>query len=262
MHPLLNVATQAAREASKIILQSLDHLDGRTVKEKQRNDFVTQVDELAQSIIIDAIKKNYPDHAILAEESVDSAGEGDYRWVIDPLDGTTNFIHGIPHFAVSIAAQEKGKTIIALVYDPVKDELFSAIKGQGATLNQRRLRVSDKRTLDTALLGTGFPFRNHELFKDYMQTFETLFLTSAGVRRQGAASLDLAYVAAGRLDGFWELQLEPWDIAAGALLVKEAGGMVIDAKGSDDYMKSGSVIAGNTKIVKGILQQINRSVTH
>ena len=255
MHPTINIAKRAALAAGKIILQAMDHLSGVNVTEKKKHDFVTEVDKTAESIIIETIKKAYPDHAILAEES-GLQGESDTVWIIDPLDGTTNFIHGFPQFAISIAIVEKGKLTGALIYDPLRDECFSAGKGAGAYLNQTRIRVSDRQHLNNALLGTGFPFKQPNRLDDYLTTFKALFPASAGVRRAGSAALDLAYVAAGRLDGFWEFDLKQWDIAAGVLLIKEAGGLVLDMAGGEGYMESGNVVAGNPKMVKAILTAI------
>lgn len=256
MHPLVNVAWQAARDASKMMLQAFDRLDSITVNEKSRNDFVSDVDKAAEKMIIEHILKRYPDHHITAEESGEHGAEHHFNWIIDPLDGTANFINGIPHFAISIAVQEKGRTIAAMVYDPIKDELFTAARGEGARLNDRKLRVSKEKTLEGGLIGTGFPFRDHDMLSDYLRGFETLFRQCAGIRRNGAAALDLAYVAAGRYAGFWELSLQPWDMAAGALLVRESAGLVTDAKGTDNYLKTGSIVAGNVHIVKSILEAI------
>lgn len=255
MHPMLNIAKRAAFEAGKVILQAMDHLSGVTVDEKKKHDFVTEVDKTAESIIIEAIKKAYPSHAILGEES-GLQGESDTVWIIDPLDGTTNFIHGYPHFSLSIAIKEKGKLLGGLIYDPIRDECFSASKGSGAYLNQTRLRVTDRQHLDNALLGTGFPFKQPEKLDQYLDTFKALFPQSAGIRRAGSAALDLAYVAAGRLDGFWEYDLKPWDIAAGVLLIKEAGGLVLDFDGGEGYFDHGNVVAGNPKMVKAMLKAL------
>jgi myo-inositol-1(or 4)-monophosphatase len=259
MHPLVNIAAKAAQEASKIILQSLDRLDGVHIVEKQRHDFVTEVDKMSEGIIVDAIHSAYPEHRILAEERGDSGGDSDICWIIDPLDGTANFIHGVPHFAISIAVKQKNRLIAAVIYDPIRNELFTAAKGEGARVNDRRIRVSDRRTLEGALLGTGFPFKQPERLEEYLKTFQSLFSTAAGIRRSGSAALDLAYVAAGRFDGFWELHLAPWDMAAGILLIREAGGFVTDTKGSDDYFENGSLVAGNTRVVKGILEHLRKS---
>lgn len=255
MHPFLNIANRAARSAGKVIINALERIDHIRITEKQQNDFVTEIDQQSEKIIIDAIRKTYPNHAILAEES--GTIEGDVvTWIIDPLDGTKNFIHGFPHFAISIAVKSKDHLEHALIYDPIRQETFSASRGEGAKLNNRRIRVSARSTIQGALLGTGFPFRPGQNIDDYLKSLQILMKQAGGIRRAGAATLDLAYVAAGRLDGFWESGLAPWDIAAGALLVKEAGGLVSDYKGGEDYLTNGDIVAGNLKIFKGILQAI------
>ncbi len=259
MHPFLNIATKAARSAGNIITRALERLDTVQITEKAHNDFVTDVDTQAERVIVDLIRKNYPNHGILAEESGTTAGspsEDETIWIIDPLDGTKNFIHGFPHFAVSIAVQQKGRIEHGLIYDPIRHEYFTASRGSGAQLNNRRLRVSSRTTLQTAMLGTGFPFRNPARVAPYLKSFEVLLTQASGIRRAGSAALDLAYVAAGRFDGFWEFDLAPWDIAAGALLVQEAGGLVSDVEGAENYLTTGNIIAGNPKIFKAILQTI------
>ncbi|MGM0594563.1 MAG: inositol-1-monophosphatase [Pseudomonadota bacterium] len=257
MHPMLNIAVRAARQAGNVIARSFPHVDSLSVDTKQRNDFVSDVDRLAEQEIITTLRKAYPDHAILAEESgASSKGNDDYEWVIDPLDGTTNFLHGFPQFAVSIALRYRGRLDQAVVYDPISQDLYTASRGAGAQLNGRRIRVTNRKTLEGALLGTGFPFKDQELLDTYLATFKALFRDTAGIRRPGSAALDLAYVAAGRLDGFWEFALNPWDMAAGALLVQEAGGKVGDFAGDDGYLESGNVIAGNLKLFNAMLQQI------
>ena len=260
MHPFLNIADRAARSAGKIIVQAVERLDKLTIMHKQHNDFVTDIDQKAEKIIIDTIRKNYPHHAILAEES-GSSGEHEFTWIIDPLDGTKNFMHGLPHFAVSIAVMQKSRIEHALVYDPIRHEVFSASRGHGAQLNNRRLRISQQTNLQHALLGTGFPYRENQSLEPYLAILKDLMAVSSGIRRAGAATLDLAYVAAGRLDGFWEFGLQPWDIAAGALLIKEAGGIVGDAKGGEDYLTTGNLVAGNAKIFKSILQVIHQHLS-
>jgi myo-inositol-1(or 4)-monophosphatase len=238
---MTNIAVRAARDAGRILLRYFDRVDSLKVSTKQRNDFVTEVDKAAEAAIIETIRKAYPDHAILAEESGSHDGN-DYLWVIDPLDGTTNYLHGFPQFSVSIGLQFRGELQSAVVYDPLREEMFSATKGSGAYLNERRLRVSAHKGLDGALLGTGIPFRELEHVDAYLAMMKTLLADTAGIRRPGSAALDFSYVAAGRLDGFWELGLAPWDMAAGALLVKEAGGMVTDISGGELYLKTGNVI--------------------
>lgn len=256
MHPFLHIATSATRAAGKVIINSLDRLDTIQFAEKQQNDFVTEIDQKVEKIIINAIRKAYPSHAILAEESGELEGEG-FTWIIDPLDGTTNFMHGFPHFAISIAVKSKSHLEHALIYDPVRQETFMASRGGGALLNNRRIRVSGHGGVKGALLGTGFPYRQQQNLEAYLKTFTKLMPQASGIRRAGAATLDLAYVAAGRLDGFWESGLAPWDIAAGALLIKEAGGKISDAKGGEDYLTTGEVVAGNLKVFKEMLQVIN-----
>jgi myo-inositol-1(or 4)-monophosphatase len=233
----------------------MDRVSDISIDIKGKNDFVTEVDKQAEYIIIETIKNAYPDHAFLAEESGKS-GDSDYVWIIDPLDGTTNFLHGFPHFAVSIALQCKGRLDQAVVYDPIKQELFTASKGKGAQLNNKKIRVSPKKNIDGALLGTGFPFKEEHDVDKFIKNFKSFYPKAAGIRRAGAASLDLAYVACGRLDGFWEYDLKPWDIAAGALLVQEAGGINSEISGGLDYMESGDIICANPKLIKEMLKQL------
>jgi len=257
MHPMLNIATRAANAAGDIIYRSLDRIETLNIGIKGENDFVSEVDKKAEEAIISTIKASYPDHCFKAEETgIISGNNPDFQWIIDPLDGTTNFLHGFPQFAVSIALKEKGRLTQAVVYDPVSQELFSASKGQGATLNNRRLRVSKQKNLEGALLGTGFPFKQQQHLDVYLETFKALFPMTAGIRRPGSAALDLAYVAAGRLDGFWEIGLNDWDMAAGILLITEAGGLVGDFSGGHEYLESGNIICGNPKVFKHLLQKI------
>jgi myo-inositol-1(or 4)-monophosphatase len=256
MHPLLNIGIKAARAAGNLIVRYLDRIEGMPISSKGRNDFVSDVDRAAEQVIIDTIRKAYPEHAILAEESGASGG-GDCQWIIDPLDGTTNFLHGFPQFAVSIALRVKGVLDQAVVYDPLRQELFTASRGAAAMLNNRRIRVSRQTTLDGALLGTGFPFREQGRLDLYLDIMRKLIPVTAGIRRPGAAALDLAYVACGRLDGFWELGLKPWDIAAGHLLITEAGGRISDLDGSGDCLASGDVLAGNPQIYNAMLDLIS-----
>lgn len=256
MHPLLNIAISAARNASKHILRLSERVDTVQIIEKQRNDFVTEVDQLAEREIISTIHKAYPDHAILAEESGKSNHDSSYLWIIDPLDGTTNFLHGFPHYAISIAVQYKDRTEHAVIYDPIRQELFTASRGSGAQLNNRRIRISSRNNLQGSLLGTGFPFKYLEHLPQYLESFQTLTKQAAGIRRAGAATLDLAYVAIGRLDGFWEMGLSPWDIAAGALIITEAGGLISDFNGTENYLMNGNVVTGNPKLFKQLLQTV------
>ncbi|MBM7059980.1 inositol monophosphatase [Pseudomonas sp. UL073] len=261
MQPMLNIALRAARSAAELIFRSIERLDALSVSEKDAKDYVTEVDRAAEQTIINALRKAYPTHGFLGEEGglIEGSGEGaDYLWIIDPLDGTTNFIRGVPHFAVSIACKYRGRLEHAVVLDPVRQEEFTASRGRGAALNGRRLRVSARKSLDGALIGTGFPFRDDQMdhLDNYLGMFRSLVGQTAGVRRAGAASLDLAYVAAGRFDAFWEFGLSEWDMAAGALLIQEAGGLVSDFTGGHDFLDKGQIVAGNTKCFKAVLTAI------
>lgn len=248
---MLNTAVRAARAAGTVILRHMERVRDLPVDAKGRNDFVTQVDHQAEAAIIQTLKKAYPKHGILGEET-GYHGLGDIRdeflWIIDPLDGTTNYIHGFPQFAVSIALQYRGKLDQAVIYDPLKNELFTASRGSGAQLDSRRIHVSRQNRLEGALLGTGFPFKEMKNLDRYLETFRTLITQTAGIRRAGAAALDLAYVACGRLDGFWEFGLQPWDMAAGALLIEEAGGIVSGMSYGEDFMESGNIMGGTPKV--------------
>ncbi|HLB56550.1 MAG TPA: inositol monophosphatase family protein [Coxiellaceae bacterium] len=257
MHPMLNIATNAARAASKIILRFMDQMDKVDITEKSLNDFVTQVDKLSEEMIISHIEKSYPDHCILSEEIGYKKGSNkEYCWVIDPLDGTRNFMHGYPQFSISIAILKNNIPELGLIYDPLRQELFTATRGQGAYANSRRMRISDAKKIGQTLIGTGFPFRKKENIKNYLTTFENVFSKCGDIRRAGSAALDLAYVAAGRLDAYWESDLHSWDIAAGALMIKEAGGVVTDFQGGETYLESGNIVAGNIKIHKELIQLI------
>lgn len=261
MHPMLNIAVRAARNAGRVITRHADRVDSLTIDVKQRNDFVTEVDRMAEAEIIQTLHRSYPDHAFLAEES-GQQGDSDFVWIIDPLDGTTNFIHGFPQFAVSIALKHNNRLEHAVIYDPMADELFTASRGEGASLNNKRLRVSNQRNLNNALLGTGFPYRDDQNLDNYLKTFSKFIAASAGVRRPGAAALDLAYVAAGRLDGFWEMGLHTWDMAAGGLLIREAGGLVGNLHGEEGWLESGNIVAGNPKIFHEMLQILKPSAAN
>ncbi|MDH5591610.1 MAG: inositol-1-monophosphatase [Gammaproteobacteria bacterium] len=260
MHPMLNIAIRAARSAGNIIVRSIQHVEHLEVTTKGRNDFVSDVDRLAEQEIINAIHKAYPEHAIMAEES-GQQGDNDTVWVIDPLDGTTNFLHGFPHYCVSIAVMVRGKIEHGVIYDPLRDELFTASRGAGAKLNDRRLRVAKRKDLAGSLLATGFPFKYPQHLPAYLATFNALFPQVSDVRRGGSAALDLAYVAAGRLDGYWEIGLQKWDLAAGVLLIEEAGGTVSDFAGGDDYFDNGNVVVGNLAVHKQMLVNITPHVT-
>ena len=256
MHPMLNIAVRAARRAGSVINRAALAGGGLQVRSKRANDFVTEVDRAAEAAILEIVRKAYPAHAILAEESGASAGGEEYRWIIDPLDGTTNFIHGFPQYAVSIGVEHHGALEHAVVYDPVRDELFTASKGRGAFLNDRRIRVSKCARLGDALVGTGFPFKELARADLYLRQLRSLMEKSSGVRRAGAAALDLAYVACGRLDAFWELGLSPWDMAAGVLLIQEAGGLVGDLAGEQTHMQSGDVCAAAPKLFAPLLEAL------
>lgn len=253
MHPTLNIAIRAARRAGQIINRAARDVDLLKVSAKRHNDFVTEVDRAAEAAIIETLKESYPDHAILAEESGQS-GTSEFCWIIDPLDGTTNFIHGFPQYAVSIALSQKGVVTQGVVYDPGRNELFTASRGRGAFLNDKRIRVGRRDRLQDALIGTGFPYREWDHVDVYLAMLRELMQKSAGVRRPGAAALDLAYVAAGRLDGFWEIGLSPWDMAAGSLLITEAGGLVGNLLGEPGYLESGNIVAASPKVFAQLLQ--------
>ncbi|HJV26401.1 MAG TPA: inositol monophosphatase family protein [Aromatoleum sp.] len=252
MHPTLNIAVKAARRAGNIINRASLQLDQLAVQTKSSNDFVTEIDQAAEAAIIEVLREAYPDHGILAEESGQS-GDSEYQWIIDPLDGTTNFIHGFPQYAISIALAKNNVIEQAVIFDPTRNELFTATKGRGAFLNDRRIRVSKRTRLNESLIGTGFPFREFDNVDMYLAMFKDLTQKTAGIRRPGAASLDLAYVACGRVDGFWELGLQPWDMAAGVLLVQEAGGLVSDLAGEGTYLETGNVVAGTPKVFGQLL---------
>ncbi|HEY4637319.1 MAG TPA: inositol monophosphatase family protein [Burkholderiales bacterium] len=256
MHPMLNIAVKAARRAGSLINRALLE-GGLEIRAKKRNDFVTQVDRAAEQAIIDVIRRAYPEHSFVAEESGASAGARlEFQWVIDPLDGTTNYIHGFPQYCVSIALEHKGVLTQAVVYDPAKNELFTASRGRGAYLDDRRMRASKCAQLADALVGTGFPFKELARIDLYMRQLRTLMGACAGVRRAGAAALDLAYVAAGRLDAFWEMGLSRWDMAAGALLIQEAGGLVSDLDGKAGFLDSGDIAAATPKVLPQLLDAL------
>ena len=255
MHALLNIAVRAARAAGEVIIRSLNRLDSLKVSSKGRNDFVSEVDQAAEQEIIRLVRRSYPQHAFLAEESGRS-GDNDTVWIIDPLDGTTNFLHGFPIFAVSIACQQRGRLEHAVVYDPVSQELFTATRGAGAHLDNRRIRVSKQRGLEGALISTGFPYRANTRYLDaYMAMLKSVMQEAAGVRRPGAAALDLAYVAAGRTDAFWEIGLSAWDTAAGTLLIQEAGGRIGTLSGAE-YRQGGNILCGTPKVYEALLELV------
>jgi myo-inositol-1(or 4)-monophosphatase len=260
MHPMLNTAVKAARRAGSVIMRHLDRLDRLTVEQKGRADYVSEVDRLAESEIIQILHQAYPDMSILGEESGAHAGN-DFCWIIDPLDGTTNFLHGYPQFAVSIGLRHKDKLDQAVIFDPLKNELFTASRGSGAYLNDRRMRVSRVQQLESSLIGTGFPFRSYANLDMWVATLKMFVTESSGVRRAGSAALDLAHVACGRFDGFWEFGLKPWDMAAGILLIQESGGFVSDLRGGSAFFESGNIVAGNPKIHSEMLSRIGPLLT-
>jgi myo-inositol-1(or 4)-monophosphatase len=256
MHPYLNTAVKAARRAGDIIVRGLNRLDTIESTAKGHNDFVTSVDHAAEAAIIDILRNAYPSHGYLAEESGATAGAADIVWIIDPLDGTTNYMHGYPQFAVSIACQVEGRMEHGVIYDPMRQEIFTATRGDGAYLDNRRLRVSNRRSLEGALIGTGFPYReNLHLLDTYLAMFKAVTQKTSGLRRPGAAALDLAYVAAGRTDGFWEFGLRAWDTAAGTLMIREAGGLIATLDGGE-YKQKGNIVAGTPRVFNELLETI------
>jgi myo-inositol-1(or 4)-monophosphatase len=253
MNPMLNIAIKAASRAAQIIVRGFDRLDAVTIDLKSAKDFVSEIDQQSEREIINVLRSTYPDHTILGEESGHHKGNEECVWIIDPLDGTNNFIHGFPHFAISIAFQFRGVLQHGLIYDPIRQETFTASRGEGARLNNRRMRVSQQK-FDNALLGTGFPVRCPELIEASMKTFNTLLPQVLNIRAAGSAALDLAYVAAGRMDGFWECGLKSWDLAAGALMIKEAGGTVTDFRGGENYLDTGAIVVANSLVHKPLLK--------
>ncbi|MGH8157935.1 MAG: inositol monophosphatase family protein [Rhodanobacter sp.] len=258
--PHVTIAARAARSAGNVILRYMNRIDGLNIVEKQQLDFVSEVDKLAEAEIIKELRRAYPDHAILAEES-GATGKGPLTWVIDPLDGTHNYLRGIPHFSVSIALLDKGVPIHAVVFDPLRDELYTASKGDGAYVNDRRMRVSKRENLGGAMIATGFPFRQREHLGPQLDMTRAILGQAEDIRRSGSAALDLAYVAAGRYDGYFEIGLKPWDMAAGVLLVHEAGGRYCDFAGRDGIPASGNIIAGNLNVAKAMVDAIGQQAT-
>ena len=255
---MLNTAVKAARKAGALINRASFDVDKLTVRSKQKNDFVSEVDHAAEEAIISTLREAYPTHGFLGEESGYHDKQAEYLWVIDPLDGTTNFLHGVPQYCVSIALLHKGVATQAVIFDPNRNELFTATKGVGAYLNDRRIRVSRIDKFEGALVGTGFPFREVVNIDDYLRMLRNVMSAAAGVRRPGAAALDLAWVACGRYDAFWELGLSPWDMAAGALLIREAGGLVGDLDGNEKYLETGRIAAANAKLFSPLLQLLKQ----
>ena len=250
MHPTVNIAVRAARAAGDVILRYHNQVDLLTIENKSLNDFVSEVDKTAEKAIINEIKKAFPKHSILAEESGKTLGDDNFLWIIDPLDGTTNFLHGFPQYAVSIALVEKGVTTHAVIYDPFKEELFTSSKGEGAYLNDERMRVTMSLGLKDTLIGTGFPYKQPQHLDCYLEMFKAIHPHASGIRSAGAAALDLAYLAAGRLDGFCQIGLSSWYIAAFALLVKEAVCFIVDFSGSYQYMYTVILVSGTAEVYK------------
>lgn len=257
--PIVTVAVRAARAAGSVLMRYLNRLDSIAVVEKQRMDFASEVDRAAETEIIRELKRSFPDHAILAEES-GATGKGRYVWVIDPLDGTHNYLRGFPHFCVSIALLDQGEPQHGVIYDPLRSELYTVSKGDGAYLNDRRIRVTKRESLTGALLATGFPYRQRRYLNNQLEITRALLNEAEDIRRTGSAALDLAYVAAGRLDGYFEMGLYPWDMAAGCLLVREAGGCYCDFHGREGIPQSGRLIAGNIHVAKAMTTVIEKSM--
>lgn len=256
MHPFLNIANNAARGAGRIILKGFDRLSYLTIEEKSPNNFVSEIDLASEEYLIETIKSAYPDHGILSEESGGDHHDSPYQWIIDPLDGTTNFVHGVPHFCISMAICIEGKIEHGLVYDPIREEVFTASRGRGAQLNNKRLRVSRQHQLERAIVNTGFIEHSEE----NLALFSAVLPRCADVRNLGSAALDLAYVASGRIDAYWQSGLQSWDIAAGALLVKEAGGLASDFSGGERYLNTGNIIAGTPKVYKELAQTLGPKI--
>lgn len=251
---MLTTAVEAARRGGDVIMKNLGRLSSGDIQTKKASDFVTTVDRWSESVMIDIIRKRFPSHSFLTEESIRHESEAGYRWIIDPLDGTTNFIHGFPVFSVSIALEKDGCPVIGVVFDPLRDELFHAEAGHGSFVNNRPIRVSPLAETGKSLVATGFPFKMRELTDTYLRAFREVFCRVSDIRRAGSAALDLAFVASGRLDGFFELGLSPWDMAAGRLLIEEAGGVVTDFGGGPDFLRSGNIVAGNNAVHEMLLK--------
>lgn len=257
MNPMLNIAIRAARKAGNVIIKGYERRGDIETMQKAPFDYVTNIDKASEAAIIEVIQKSYPEHTIITEESGAIEGkESDTQWIIDPLDGTTNFVKGLPHFSVSIAIRVKNRTEVGVVYDPIRNELFTAVRGEGAKLNDVRLRVDNKTELKGAVLATGFPFKQAKLMPIQFAMMTQLITECADFRRTGSAALDLCYVAAGRADGFFEMGLKAWDCAAGDLIVREAGGLVCDFKGGHDYLRCGHIVAAPSRLLKEMLSKI------
>ncbi len=253
---MIQTAQQAAREAGKILMEHFRKIPAQAIRRKLKNDFISFVDEQSEQTILRIIKNAFPQHAFLAEETGASLHKNEFLWIIDPLDGTTNFLQGIPVFAVSIGLLKKGQPFLGVIFDPLHDEMFWAVRGEGAYLNEQPIQVSPKQTLDESFIATGFPFKAKHFLPEYLGAFKNIFTECVGQRRMGAAAIDLAYVAAGRFDGFWELGLSPWDQAAGWCIIQEAGGRVTDFWGNDDFLYSHYTLASNGKIHELLIQKI------
>ena len=266
MQPMLRIAVNAARAAGDIISRAYSDVDLLKIENKSSNDFVTEVDRAAEKAVISTVRTSYPEHRFIGEEyGVQGSKDSDVEWIIDPLDGTTNFTRGIPHFAVSVAVRVKGKLEHAVIYDPIKQDEFTASRGRGAQLNGRKIRVSNRKSLTGSLLTTGVPFTAQTL--QHLDAYHAcskalLERDSAGIRRPGAASLDLAYLAAGKYDGFWEMNLKIWDIAAGVLLIREAGGLITDLSGGESYLKTGNLVCGAPKVFREMLPIVKENMGH
>jgi myo-inositol-1(or 4)-monophosphatase len=261
MHPMLTNAVKAARRAGAIINRASQDVGSIKVHSKNYNDFVSEVDHAAERAIIETLQEAYPEHGFIGEESGNDRTDAEHVWIIDPLDGTTNFLHGFEQYSVSIALMSRGHLEQAVVYDPSRNDLFTATRGRGAFLNDKRIRVSNRAKLQSAMIGTGFPFRDFKHLDTYLGMFKDMIKNTAGLRRPGSAALDLAYVAAGWFDGFWEIGLSKWDIAAGALLVQEAGGIVGDFEGNETWIDTGNIVAGNPKVFAQMLQVLAPHLT-
>jgi myo-inositol-1(or 4)-monophosphatase len=251
-------AIKAAQDAGSIILDNLGGIAQKDIGRKQTSDYVTRVDRESEQMIVTTLKKRFPSHSFLAEESYTQRDTGGYRWIIDPLDGTTNYIHEYPVFSVSIALEYQGRVIAGVVYDPVRKDIFAAEEGSGAFYNGKRMQVSKVQIFQESLITTGFPFRRKEMIDPYLRAFRRVFLMASDLRRAGSAALDLAYLACGRCEGFFEIGLSPWDMAAGGILIKEAGGMVSDFKGGDAYLDTGNIVAGNPGVYRVLLEEVTR----
>lgn len=257
MHPMLNIAVRAARAAGNVIARNIDRVDSIKISKKQRNDFVTEIDQQAEDQIVKVLRKAYPDHALLCEESgLIGQRNSEYQWIIDPLDGTTNFMRGVPWVCVSIALKHKNRLEQGVIYNPISQELYTATRGDGAWLNSKRIRVSNHSALSNALIGTSYPHRLDFDIDTYMKRYRRMTALSIGVRRHGSAALELAAVAAGRFDGFWGNELQPWDVAAGGLLIREAGGLICDFEGQDTWLDSGELVAATPRLLPHLLKEL------